>query len=140
MGVWAYMRHYLNLVILWSVLTTFKTIGPWELNWETQQYKCWIAQPITFFLLACLQLLNLFWFGFIVRIAYRAILAEPVTDDRSEEEMTEDEAQKSLTKPVNGVTKPAVEPVKALEASGIETATSMNGSTRTTRSKARAST
>ncbi|GMG43642.1 unnamed protein product [Ambrosiozyma monospora] len=44
--VWTYLRHYINIKILWSVLTEFRTVGPWILNWETQQYKCWIAQPI----------------------------------------------------------------------------------------------
>ena len=33
-------------------------IGPYELNWETEQYKCWIAQYITFGLLASLQAEN----------------------------------------------------------------------------------
>ena len=47
-GVWIYLRHYINLQILWSVLTEFRTVGDFELNWITQQYKCWISQPITF--------------------------------------------------------------------------------------------
>src|SRR4051794_17258420 len=54
-GWWIYLRHFLNLKILWAVLTEFRTVGPFELNWETQQYKCWISQYITFGLLASLQ-------------------------------------------------------------------------------------
>ena len=46
--VWIYLRHYINLRILWSVLTEFRTVGEWELNWDTQQYKCYISKPIVF--------------------------------------------------------------------------------------------
>jgi acyl-CoA-dependent ceramide synthase len=93
MCVWAYLRHYLNLKILYSILTTFKTVGPFELNWETQQYKCWIAQYITFALLASLQAVNLFWFFLICRIAVRFILYKTADDDRSEYEPSEEEAE-----------------------------------------------
>jgi acyl-CoA-dependent ceramide synthase len=91
MLVWGYLRHYLNLRILYSILTTFRTIGPWELNWETQQYKCWISQYITFALLASLQAVNLFWWFFICRIAYRFVVYKDADDDRSEYEPSEDE-------------------------------------------------
>lgn len=60
--VWGYARHYINLRLLYAVLTDFSSVGPFELNWETQQYKCWISQYITFGLLASIQALNLFWF------------------------------------------------------------------------------
>jgi acyl-CoA-dependent ceramide synthase len=93
MCVWAYLRHFLNLKILWSILTTFKTVGPFELNWETQQYKCWIAQYITFALLASLQAVNLFWFFLICRIAVRFILYKTADDDRSEYEPSEEETE-----------------------------------------------
>jgi acyl-CoA-dependent ceramide synthase len=93
MCVWAYLRHYLNLKILYSILTTFKTVGPFELNWETQQYKCWIAQYITFALLASLQAVNLFWFFLICRIAVRFILYKTADDDRSEYEPSEEETE-----------------------------------------------
>ncbi|OAK95315.1 LAG1-domain-containing protein [Phaeosphaeriaceae sp. SRC1lsM3a] len=93
MVVWAYLRHYINLKILWSVLTTFETVGPFELNWETQQYKCWIAQYITFALLASLQAVNLFWFFLICRIAVRFVLYNTADDDRSEYEPSEEEAE-----------------------------------------------
>ncbi|ODQ81186.1 hypothetical protein BABINDRAFT_160578 [Babjeviella inositovora NRRL Y-12698] len=85
-SVWIYMRHYLNLKILWSVLTTFKTIGLWELNWETQQYKCWISQPIVFILIAALQLVNAYWLFLIFRILYRIVFVGVVADVRSDEE------------------------------------------------------
>ncbi|KAF4978820.1 hypothetical protein FZEAL_4864 [Fusarium zealandicum] len=86
MVVWIYMRHYLNLKIIWSLLTEFETIGPFELNWETQQYKCRLAQVITTTLLASLQALNLFWLFCIARIAWRFVVQNQLEDDRSEDE------------------------------------------------------
>ncbi|KAH4260274.1 hypothetical protein HBI04_210700 [Parastagonospora nodorum] len=93
MCVWAYLRHYLNLKIIWSILTTFKTVGPYELNWETQQYKCWLSQIITLTLMASLQAINLFWFFLICRIAVRFILYKTADDDRSEYEPSEEETE-----------------------------------------------
>lgn len=89
-GIWAYLRHYINLSILWAVLTEFKTVGPFELNWETQQYKCWISQYICFSLLASLQALNIFWFFLILRIAYRFAVTATAADVREEEEEEEE--------------------------------------------------
>jgi very-long-chain ceramide synthase len=90
-AVWTYLRHYLNLRILYSILTEFRTVGPFVLDWETQQYKCWISQLITFTLLAGLQLINLFWLAFILRIAWRLAASNVAKDDRSDDEDEEDE-------------------------------------------------
>ncbi|EGV65507.1 sphingosine N-acyltransferase lag1 [Yamadazyma tenuis] len=84
--VWIYLRHYINLKVLWSVLTEFRTVGQWELNWETQQYKCWISQPIVFFLIAALQLVNIYWLFLILRILYRYINVGEAKDERSDDE------------------------------------------------------
>ncbi|KAI0480771.1 longevity assurance proteins LAG1/LAC1 [Xylariaceae sp. FL0804] len=89
MCVWIYLRHFLNLRIIWSLFTEFRTVGPYELNWETEQYKCDIAFVITFSLLASLQALNLFWLFFILRIAYRFVVYSTAEDDRSEAEESE---------------------------------------------------
>ncbi|KAK2767022.1 hypothetical protein FQN54_006339 [Arachnomyces sp. PD_36] len=95
--VWIYMRHYLNLKILWAILTTFRTVGPFELNWETQQYKCWISQYITFSLLSSLQAVNLFWLYLILRIAKNYAFNSDRRDDRSEDEDEDNETtQESL--------------------------------------------
>ncbi|KAL8770913.1 MAG: hypothetical protein Q9209_003564 [Squamulea sp. 1 TL-2023] len=96
-AVWVYLRHYINLVILHSITTTFATIGPFELNWETQQYKCSLAQYITFALLASLQAMNIFWLFFIVRVAVRIMTGGEKKDDRSDEEGEDegDEAEKA---------------------------------------------
>ncbi|ORY69842.1 TLC domain-containing protein [Pseudomassariella vexata] len=89
MCVWIYMRHYLNLRILWSLFTEFKTVGPYELNWETQQYKCLLSNVITGGLLSALQALNLFWLFFILRIAYSFVVHKTADDERSEAEESE---------------------------------------------------
>lgn len=84
MFVWGYLRHYLNLRLLYAVLTEFRSVGPFELDWETQQYKCWISQYITFALLACLQSVNVFWFFLILRIAKNIVFSDVIKDERSE--------------------------------------------------------
>lgn len=96
--VWIYFRHFINLKILWSVLTEFKTVGEWELNWDTQQYKCWISQPIVFFLIFALQLVNLFWLFLIFRILYRYIYGGVAKDERSDDEDEEEEEEETETK------------------------------------------
>ncbi|KAJ5907912.1 hypothetical protein N7495_000594 [Penicillium taxi] len=83
---WIYLRHYLNLRILYSLLTEFRTVGPYELNWETQQYKCWISNIITFALLALLQILNIFWLYCLLRSAWKFLAYGVKKDDRSEDE------------------------------------------------------
>ncbi|KAJ5179708.1 hypothetical protein N7492_002918 [Penicillium capsulatum] len=83
---WIYLRHYLNLRVLYSLLTEFRTVGPYELNWETQQYKCWISNIITFALLAMLQSLNLFWLYCLLRSAFKFVVYGVKKDDRSEDE------------------------------------------------------
>ncbi|POR36072.1 Sphingosine N-acyltransferase lac1, partial [Tolypocladium paradoxum] len=91
MCVWIYLRHVINLKIIWSLFTEFRTVGPFELDWAAQQYKCRLSQYITTALLASLQGLNLFWLFYIVRIAYRFVRHNKADDDRSEDEDDEDE-------------------------------------------------
>ncbi|EHK41610.1 uncharacterized protein TrAtP1_005117 [Trichoderma atroviride] len=91
--VWIYLRHYINLRILYSILTEFRTVGPYELNWETQQYKCWISNIITFALLASLQALNLFWLYCLFRSMYKFVVYKIKKDDRSESSEEEENAQ-----------------------------------------------
>jgi acyl-CoA-dependent ceramide synthase len=91
MCIWIYLRHYLNLKIILSLFFEYRTIGPFELNWETEQYKSPLSQVISFVLLSLLQALNIFWLFFILRIAYRFIVDRQAHDDRSEDEASEDE-------------------------------------------------
>lgn len=97
---WIYLRHVLNLRILYSILTEFRTVGPYELNWETQQYKCWISNIITFGLLAILQALNLFWLYCLLRSALKFLLTGEKKDDRSE---SESEIEQIAPKAVGGI-------------------------------------
>lgn len=67
------------------------TVGPYELNWVTEQYKCWLSQWISTALLASLQALNLFWLYHILRIAYRIVFFNVIEDDRSDNDENEEE-------------------------------------------------
>jgi acyl-CoA-dependent ceramide synthase len=69
----------------------FETIGPYELNWVTQQYKCLLSQVITSGLLGMLQAVNIFWYFLILRIALRLVFKGDKKDDRSDSEEEEDE-------------------------------------------------
>ncbi|KAK1751903.1 TLC domain-containing protein [Echria macrotheca] len=104
MCVWIYLRHYLNLRIIYSLFTEFKTIGPYEMDWAAGQYKCPLSFYITLTLLGCLQALNLFWLFFILRIAYRFVVHNVAQDDRSdvEESELEDSASTAQEKAPNG--------------------------------------
>ncbi|KAG6121208.1 hypothetical protein E4U14_002386 [Claviceps sp. LM454 group G7] len=91
--VWIYMRHYINLRIIWSLFTEFRTVGPFELDWAAEQYKCYLSQYISTALLSSLQALNLFWLFYIVRIAYRFVRDSTAEDDRSDDEDDAGEAE-----------------------------------------------
>jgi len=86
---WIYLRHYLNLRILWSEFNEFKTVGPYELDWATEQFKSPIAHYISTALLASLQGLNLFWLYYIIRIAYRFVFLNVAEDERSDNDENE---------------------------------------------------
>lgn len=87
--VWIYLRHYINLRIIWSLVYEFRTVGPYILDWETEQYKCYISNIITFVLLAALQALNLYWLYCLLRSAYRFVFKGIAKDDRSDNEEPE---------------------------------------------------
>lgn len=85
-GTWIYLRHYLNLRILWSEFNEFKTVGPYVLNWEEEQYKCELSHWISTILLGGLQALNLFWGVLILRVVWRFGVKGELGDSRSEDE------------------------------------------------------
>ena len=87
--MWIYLRHYLNLRILYSEFTEFKTVGPYELDWAAGQFKCALSHYISTTLLASLQGLNLFWLFYILRIAYRFVFLKVAEDDRSDNDENE---------------------------------------------------
>ncbi|KAI0268253.1 TLC domain-containing protein [Gloeopeniophorella convolvens] len=91
--VWTYFRHYLNIVILWSVYKDFDLIpqsarswspkdGVWMAGWMKWQ----IFIPLTFLLF-----LNFFWSFLILRIAWRAVMSNKLKDERSDDEDEDDE-------------------------------------------------
>jgi hypothetical protein len=85
-----------SLVADWfNTPPVFQTIGPYDLNWDTQQYKCWISQWIVFFMLLSLQLVNLFWFFLILRILWRLVASwgEVVEDERSDADDSVEETE-----------------------------------------------
>ncbi|KAI9448029.1 longevity assurance proteins LAG1/LAC1 [Lactarius indigo] len=92
-GVWTYFRHYLNLVMLWSVYKDFDLIpqsarsfspaeGVWMAGWMQWQ----IFTPILL-----LQCLNLFWYYLIWRILWRTVTGSSLKDERSDDEDSDDE-------------------------------------------------
>ncbi|KIV92065.1 hypothetical protein PV10_06536 [Exophiala mesophila] len=84
--IWIYLRHYLNWTFLWAVLTQFRTVGPYELDWSREQYKCWISQIITFVLMTCLQVINIIWLVYIIRVARNYVFNNDRRDERSDDE------------------------------------------------------
>jgi very-long-chain ceramide synthase len=110
-GVWVYLRHYLNLRIIFSLFSEFRTVGPYELDWDAQQYKCLLSNVITLALLAGLQSLNLFWLYCLLRSAYRFVVYNVAKDDRSETEESEAEGPEQVKQdpgrlPAEKVTEP----------------------------------
>ncbi|KAK0670084.1 putative sphingosine N-acyltransferase-like protein [Cercophora samala] len=93
--MWVYLRHYINLRILYSMLPggEFSTVGPYVMDWGAGQYKSPLANVIAFSLLALLQSLNIFWLYCLLRSAYKFVVLGVAKDDRSEaEDEGEDEA------------------------------------------------
>ncbi|KAI0455576.1 TLC domain-containing protein [Xylaria acuta] len=95
---WVYLRHYINLKILFSILTEFRAIGPYVLDWEAEQYKCEISSVLTFALLAALQALNLFWLYCLLRNGYRFVVLGIAKDDREEDEDNENDQREARVK------------------------------------------
>ena len=94
---WVYLRHYINIKILWSVVTEFRTVGEYRLNFAVQQYKCWISLPIVFTLIAALQLVQIYWFSLIVKVLYRILTMSNYVDIRSDGEDNNDTESESIS-------------------------------------------
>lgn len=103
--MWIYLRHYINLRILYSMLPggEFSTVGPYVMDWEAGQYKSPLANVITFSLLALLQSLNIFWLYCLFRSAYKFVVLGVAKDDRSE---AEDEGEDDTSVTVVGNNRP----------------------------------
>jgi len=83
---WIYTRHYLGMRILKSVVTEFRTVGLWVLDWDKQYYKCWISQYVTLVLLGIIQLLDAYWLALILRIGLRIAMGGEAKDDREDDD------------------------------------------------------
>lgn len=94
MTIWIYTRHYINIVIIYATMTTFRTLGPFILDWDAQQYKCWISQYVTLGLLTSLQAINLFWLYCVLKIAFNIVFKSTVEDVRSDDDDTADEGER----------------------------------------------
>ncbi|KAL3427845.1 sphingosine N-acyltransferase LAC1 (TLC domain-containing protein) [Phlyctema vagabunda] len=98
-SAWIYMRHYLSLRIIWSLFTEFRTVGPYGMDWDNEQYKGELANGIAIVLLGTLQLLNLYWLRLLLNIAKGFLLDGEARDDRSDDEddEVEEEEEKEST-------------------------------------------
>ncbi|EIM88473.1 longevity assurance proteins LAG1/LAC1 [Stereum hirsutum FP-91666 SS1] len=88
MGTWAYFRHYLNIIMLWSVYSEFDLMPESSKRWAPEDgvWMVWWMKWQIFTPLFLLHCLNLFWFYLILRILYRALTQPKVTDIRSDDE------------------------------------------------------
>ncbi|BGP42499.1 sphingosine N-acyltransferase lag1 [Rhodotorula kratochvilovae] len=106
LGVWTYMRHYLNLRILWSVWHEFDLVPAQFRSWTSGDHKGWwlfygfgsgaIPRWMKYQIFApilALQLVNAFWTYLILRILFRILRGVNATDIREEEEDKEEEAE-----------------------------------------------
>ncbi|WWD18964.1 hypothetical protein CI109_103421 [Kwoniella shandongensis] len=87
--VWTYFRHYLNLWILWSVYYEFELIPPEHRMYFRPLEDVWLAPWMQWQIFApilLLQCINLFWYFLIWRILIRALMKNPLADERSEDE------------------------------------------------------
>ncbi|KZV72108.1 longevity assurance proteins LAG1/LAC1 [Peniophora sp. CONT] len=94
--VWTYFRHYLNLVMLWSVYTEFETIPDSSKRWVPEEgvWMVWWMKWQMFGPMMMLQILNLFWYYLILRVLYRTITTGDADDVRSDDEGEDDEPNK----------------------------------------------
>jgi len=101
MVIWAYTRHYLFGLIIYS--TWAETcpsdnnpciFDPWHGRWLT-----WYTKWIILFMMCMLEALMIHWFVLIIRIAWRVVCGKNAEDTRSDPEDDDDDINPS--NPVN---------------------------------------
>ncbi|KAI0677592.1 TLC domain-containing protein [Trametes maxima] len=75
--IWSYFRHWLNWVILYSVWFEFDLMPETSKQWSPDDgvWLVWWMKYQVFIPLVLLQLLNIFWWFLIWRIAWRYVLS-----------------------------------------------------------------
>jgi len=94
LGLWTYFRHYLNLVMLYSVYKDFDLIPHSARSFTPSKgvWMVWWMKWQIFIPLVLLQLLNIFWYFLIWRIFLRAVMGSSLKDERSDDEGSDDES------------------------------------------------
>ncbi|KAJ7047274.1 longevity assurance proteins LAG1 LAC1 [Mycena alexandri] len=129
-GLWTYFRHYLNLVILWSVWTEFDLVPEHARKWEAAEgtyLAGWMKYQV-FIPITLLQILNLFWYFLILRIAFRTIVssaADGVDDIRSDDEDDDSEEDEKKEKKEKKKPLDKKKPLSRLAANGTTKSTAL---------------
>ncbi|KAF8335050.1 longevity assurance proteins LAG1/LAC1 [Cantharellus anzutake] len=86
--VWSYLRHYLNIIILWSVWTQFDLIPDQAKRFTPRDgvWMVWWMKYQIFIPILLLQLVNIFWYFLIWRVLFRALFQKKLADERSDDE------------------------------------------------------
>jgi acyl-CoA-dependent ceramide synthase len=88
-GVWTYLRHYLNLLILWSIISQWDLLPEWTKVWSPEQ-GVWLADWMRWQMfgpILVLQAVNIYWYFLIWRVLLRALFGtRALEDDRSDDE------------------------------------------------------
>jgi len=87
-GVWTYMRHWLNIKMLWSVYAEFELIEEHNRVWRPADglWMPWWVKWQMFVPVLLIQLLNVMWSVSIWRILIRAVCGAELADERSDDE------------------------------------------------------
>lgn len=99
MLTWAVTRHGFFNYILKSAMTSAIELIPLQCYYDAngELVRCFTPAVhwTLVFLLGVLQIITIFWFFMVLRVAYNVVRGNAATDTRSDDEDTEDEAEES---------------------------------------------